>query len=76
MESGLIKRLLITCFLMAALTGCSHKTLIAPCDGNAAPTKLGNDVAPLGPNLNVTPTAAPPTAQAPDDCGPLKPVND
>ena len=64
-------RLLILGLVMAALLGCSHKTLIAPCDGNAAPTKLGNNVAPLGPNLAVTPTAA-----APTDCGPLKPVNE
>lgn len=67
----MINRLLILGLLMAVLSGCSHKTLIAPCDGNVAPTKLGNNVAPLGPNLNVTPTAA-----APTDCGPLKPVNE
>ena len=64
-------RLVILGLLMAALSGCSHKTLIAPCDGNVTPTKLGNNVAPLAPNLNVTPTAA-----APTDCGPLKPVNE
>lgn len=44
-----------------------RKTLIAPCDGN---------VTQLESNLNVSPTGAPPTAQAPHDCGPLKPVNE
>ena len=69
-------RLLILGLVMAALLGCSHKTLIAPCDGNVAPTKLGNNVAPLGPNLNVTPTAASLGDIGPTDCGPLKPVNE
>ena len=64
-------RFLILGLVMVALSGCSHKTLIAPCDGNVAPTILGNNVAPLGANLNVTPTAS-----APTDCGPLKPVNE
>lgn len=59
---------IILCLLMTALTGCSHKTLIVPCDGNVGP--IGSVATPLGPNLNVTPTAA-----APTDCGPLKPVN-
>lgn len=69
-------RLLILGLLMAALLGCSHKTLIAPCDGNVAPTKLGNNVAPLGANLAVTPTAASLGDSGPTDCGPLKPVNE
>lgn len=67
-------RLLLLGLLVAALTGCSHKTLIAPCDGNVG--QIGSTLTPLGDGLNVTPTAAPPTADTPHDCGPLKPVNE
>jgi hypothetical protein len=42
-----IHRLLMLTLVMAALAGCSHKTLIAPCDGkDVTPIEGGNYVAP------------------------------
>jgi hypothetical protein len=54
------------CLLMAAISGCAHRTLIAPCDGNVGTMQLDGMITPTGDSAAVLPAS---------DCGPLKPVN-